>query len=215
MCIQFNINKDSDRRLLKENAKHFECEVFLKSFIISEEKVSVPIDPRIQAVFPYIILPQGQITPDYPLVPPVRDDKKEYRIGKVYFDEEGEIVEEHPSVQFTNHEPTSLSWETVNRYHKGYHAMVAERLANKEQVLSNLFEKQATYHQYPSDTVTTKTTEVILPVMLSDITAFDSSGEVAGRVMLIMSKQDYDTYNRDISSKPIVIKDKEAELCLN
>jgi hypothetical protein len=214
MCIQFNINKDSDRRLLKENAKHFECEVFLKSFIISEEKVSVPIDPRIQAVFPYIILPQGQITPDYPLVPPVRDDKKEYRIGKVHFDKDGIIVEFAPTVTIEG-DHTSVKMKIGSEYRKGYHAMVAERLANKEQVLSNLFEKQATYHQYPSDTVTTKTTEVILPVMLSDITAFDSSGEVAGRVMLIMSKQDYDTYNRDISSKPIVIKDKEAELCLN
>jgi hypothetical protein len=216
MCIQFNINNnnDSDRKLLKENAKHFECEVFLKLFTISKEKVSVPIDPRIREAMDCIIIPQGQITPDYPLKPPTRDDKKEYRIGVVYFDEDGEIENFAPIVTFKYNRPTT-SWEVVNRYRRGYHAMVMERIANTKQVLRNLYEIQATYQQYPMDLSPTKTTQVVIPVMLSDITAFDNSGQVAGRVMLIMSKEDYDTYNRDISSKPIVIKDKEVEVCLN
>ncbi len=206
MCIQFNINNDSDRKLLKENAKHFECEVYLKSFIVSEEKVSVPIDPRIRESLPCIILSQGQITPDSPLKPPVRDDKKEYHIGKVHFDEDG-YIDILP--------PINESYTPAVRYRKGYHAMVVERVVNKGQALSELFEKKVSYQQYPSDLTVTKTTQGILPVMLSDITAFDGRGEVAGRIMLIMTKQDYNTYNRDISNKPIIIKDKEAELCLN
>ena len=52
---------------------------------------------------------------------------------------------------------------------------------------------------------------ISFPVMLADITAIDSM-QVCGRVKLIMTEKDYETYKKDIKTKPISIENGEIEL---